>query len=145
MNPTKLRKSYAFVVADTVDISKRDLVGIDTTTGYLTLWDDDAKLLFAGVADDDCEGDGVATVGVDMTGPIMERQVVVSAATIASVGNVVYAPDESSFDMNATSNTHPVGVIVRFHGVEDCDVLLQSMKEYKDLMIMDGILNPPPK
>ena len=143
MNPTKARTNYAFVVADGEEINKRELVGINYTDGYLYPWADDAELIFAGVADQTlAEGDNIETVAVDISGPILARQSVTSATSIACVGASVYASDETTFDLNATSNTLPVGIVVRYHGTEDCDVLLQTLKEYKDLVLMYSLLGP---
>ena len=138
MNPTHQRTNYVFVVANGVTCTKRDLVGIETSTGYLHPWTDDATYLLAGVADDTVVGDATLTCAVDMSGPILENLTVAGATTIAAVGNAVYASGPTTYSLTPTTHANPVGIVIRWRSSGVADVLLQTIKEYKDVMIAEG-------
>jgi len=134
-NPTRSRQGYAFIVANAQTINKRGLVGIESSNGYVYPWADDATYVLAGIAEDTVVGDGTVTVAVDMTGPILENLAVTGATSIAAVGNAVYASGPATYTMTPTTHALPVGVVVRYRSSGIADVLIQTLKEYKDMLI----------
>ena len=129
------RGRNAYVVNDTVQIYTGALVGIDTDTGYLELWADNADYLFKGVAERNVLGDlVVATVPpeaeVNEQGLILVNVSVTGVTAIANVGDDVYATDDDTLTLTPTSNTKPVGHIVRWNSTTFCDVELVTPGEY---------------
>ncbi len=134
----------SYIVQDTVTIYTGDLVGIDSTTGHLQKWADEASIAFVGVAvggnprngpdnDGAVTGDTSASIPPEMNvrlGAIVRQVAVTGASAQTDVGEEVYASDEDTFDQSATTNTQPVGRIIRFHSSTSFDVQLYTPSEY---------------
>ena len=131
------RGRNAYIVGNTTQIRAGSLVGIDTDSGYLELWADDADYVFKGVAERGVLGDTVLAAvppecEVNEQGLILVNVSVAGVTAIASVGAAVYATDDDTLTLTPTSNTKPVGHIVRWNVTTYCDVELVTPGEYLD-------------
>lgn len=131
---TRPRGRNAYVVSDTVQVYAGSLVGINQTTGYLVLWDDAANYLFKGVAERGVLGDTSADVPpeceVNESGMILNNVSVTGASSIANVGDEVYATDDDTLTLTPTTNTKPIGQVVRWLTSTYCDIELFTPDEY---------------
>jgi hypothetical protein len=75
---------------------------------------------------------------VDISGPTLEYVSVAGASGQTNVGERVYASDESTLTLTATSYHYAIGVVVRWHTSTYCDVRLFSFMEY--LAMQRGII-----
>lgn len=111
-------KIKAYPVAASTTIYKGTLVAVNAS-GYLVSISDAANLIFAGVAfekiDNSAGANGDKKCRVEKEG---EHEFVYTGgdATIAKVGQIVYAQDNQSVDEDAllTTNDYQVGVITEF-------------------------------
>ena len=136
----------SYTVKNGITIYAGALVGIDPNSGYLQNWNEDsAAIRFVGLADprlvpttlgvtpDSVLGDTSATdppkCEVNESGPILE-EVAVAGAVQSSVGAPVYASDENTLTMSATSNVGAIGRLAAFRSASDCDVQLFTPNDY---------------
>jgi len=140
------RGRNAYIVKTSEVIYPGALVGVDPNSGYLQAWDSDsAAIRFLGLAEprlvpttlgvtpSSVTGNTAATeppeTDVNESGVILESIAVTSAAQ-TSVGAPVYASDDNTFTVSATSNVGAIGRLVRFVSASDCDVELFTPAEY---------------
>ena len=134
---TRSRGSKSMVVAVSEVIYNGALVGTNAA-GLLINWDDSAATLrFEGIANDGANDSVTGSANleemvVDDTGAIL-RAVTVANVTgdQTDVNSAVYASDENTFDVSATTNTQPIGRIVRFVTATTFDVQLLTSAEYE--------------
>jgi hypothetical protein len=101
-----------------------------STTGYGVIPADTSGFLWGGICQRQVTGDTSATPvpRVEIVrGPMILRDYPVTGATaITDQGDQVYCTDNSTLDKSSTSNTKPVGEILRWNSATKCDVLLYA-------------------
>jgi hypothetical protein len=101
-----------------------------STTGYVVIPADTSGFLWAGIVTRKVTGDtGASPVPkVEyLEGPVILHNYPVTGATAVTDNNdPVYCTDNSTLDKSSTSNTKPVGEILRWLSSTSCDVLLYS-------------------
>lgn len=112
------------------------LIGIDSA-GYAAPWADTSNYNFAGVCMKQVTGDTSASpvpeANVNTSGMILKKVTVTGASGQTDVGVLVYASDDNTFDLSATSNVKAVGRISRYYQSTTCDVDLFTPTEYLGL------------
>jgi len=78
-------------------------------------------------------GDGTDAfeVAVDISGTILENIPVTGLSGQTDVGALVYATDENTFTLSATSNIPAVGVVTRYVSNTSVDVLFFSFEQMR--------------
>ncbi len=117
------------------------LVGIATvgvTDGRLVNWSSGSGALrFIGLAIPNSPT-VVGNAAGSVECPVLEGGVILEDVSVAGadtagaqcVGDPVYASDENTFSLSATSNVGAVGVVDRYKSSTTCDVRLYSKMEY---------------
>lgn len=109
------------------------LLAINTGTGYAVKHADTSGLEWLGVCSRTVTGDTSATPPKKVeviTGPVILRNVAVSGTSaVTHQGDYVYATDDQTLTVSATSNTKPIGIVLKWHVSTTCDVLLFSPQE----------------
>lgn len=119
-----------YPVAASTKIYEGALVGIAAATGYAINLLANTTDFFAGVAYRQCDNSGGAAgdkkvrVRRGNYGKLYV-QVAVTGATQAGVGDTVYATDENTFTMTASTNK-PVGKLAYFESAALCHVRLDT-------------------
>ena len=130
-------QTIAFQLTNSQVIFAGALIGIDTTTGLAVEWFDTANFIFAGIALRGVTGDTTASPGVDVDvncgGMLLKKIPVTGVTAITNVGDLVFASDDNTFDVAATSNVAEVGIITRFYSGTTCDVQLFSLAQYQGM------------
>jgi len=125
----------AFPLTNAVTCYAGSLIGIDDSTGYAVLWADTANYIFAGIALREATGDTsaspVVNVNVNCGGLILKKVAVTGTSAITHVGDKVYATDDNTFDVSATSNVQEIGIITHWYSGTTCDVQLYSLAQYQ--------------
>lgn len=132
----------SYIVKNGIKIYHGALVGTDPNSGYLQNWQQSSGTIrFKGLAmprgarstDGSVTGDTSATpkpeCEVNESGVILEG-ISVTGATQLFVGEPVYATDNNTFTVSATTNVGAVGTLVGFRSSSDCDVQLHTPGEY---------------
>jgi hypothetical protein len=130
----------SYKVKGLVRIYHGALVGVDPNSGYVQNWTSGsaALLRFRGLAmplSDSVLGDTTGATlptpecPVNESGLILEG-VTVTGAVQSSVGKAVYASDENTLTMTATSNVGSIGEVTRFVSSGVADVRLFTPQEY---------------
>jgi hypothetical protein len=129
----------SYIIADGVTLYEGQLVQLES--GYLNHWDETGDFLGILVGGDDRAGDGVI-IGetsdtpppegrVNESGVVLMHVAVAGTATQAKVGDLVFCADSDVANLTLTDTTNPpVGRLVRFRSVSDCDVQLFTPAEY---------------
>lgn len=131
------RGIQSYVVENSEVIYYGALVGLDINTGRLQQWDTDSNLLkFRGIAtpnDSSVTGNSAGTVEcpVDESGRILEQVTVTGVSGQQHVGELVYATDDNTFTLTATTNVGAIGEVVRWYSSTTCDVRLWTPAEYR--------------
>ena len=134
---TRARSQQSYVVENAAVIYHGALVGLDIVTGRLQPWNSDSvSLKFRGVAtpqDDSVTGVAGTTVEcpVDEGGMILHNVGVTGASAQANVGDLVYATDDNTLTLTATTNVGAIGEVVRYITGTSCDVRLWTPAEYR--------------
>lgn len=101
---------------------------MSTATGYVVVPADTANYIWLGIAQRNVLGDTTATPvpkAQISTGPMVLRNYpVTGASSVANQGTYVYCTDNSTLSTSATSNTKPVGQILKWITSTSCDVQL---------------------
>ena len=130
-------QTIAFQLTNAQVIFAGALIGSDTTTGLAVEWFDTANFIFAGIALRGVTGDTTASPVVDVDvncgGMLLKKIPVTGVTAITNVGDLVYASDDNTFDVAATSNVAEVGIITRFYSGTTCDVQLFSLAQYQGM------------
>lgn len=132
----------SYPVRSGVTIYHGALVGLSTvgvTDGRLVNWSSGSGALrFIGLAIPNSPtvvGNAAGSVECPVLegGVILEDVSVTGAESAQNVGDPVYASDENTFTLSATSNVGAVGVVDRYKSGTSCDVRLYSRMEYNAL------------
>jgi hypothetical protein len=103
---------------------------VDTATGYLVAPADTSTFKWAGIVQRNALGDTAASPKVKAqltTGPMVLRNYPVTGTTaITNQFTYVYCTDNATLDINATSNTKPVGHVLKWYTGTTCDVQLYA-------------------
>ena len=130
-------QTIAFQLTNSQVIFAGALIGIDTSTGLAVEWFDTANFIFAGIALRGATGDTTASPVVDVDvncgGMLLKKIPVTGVTAITNVGDLVFASDDNTFDVAATSNVAEVGIITRFYSGTTCDVQLFSLAQYQGM------------
>lgn len=129
----------SYPIADGVTIPEGALVQMQS--GYLNHWDETGQFIGIIVGGDDRLGAGVLTGEtsdtpppegrVDESGVTLMHMPVAGSVTQANVGALVYCADSDPANFTITDTTNPpVGRLVRFRSVSDCDVELFTPAEW---------------
>lgn len=144
------REVNSYPVRNAMKIYYGALVGISTsgvTDGRLVNWSSGSGALrFIGIAiptQSLAIGNAVGTAGevtgnsagtnecvVDESGPLLENVSVTGLNSADDVGDPVYASDENTFTLTATSNVGAVGILARYITGSKGDIQLYSKMEY---------------
>jgi len=130
-------KRNSYPVETSEQIYYGAIVGLDRNTGRIQNLDENSNLLdFIGVAipeNNSVTGISAGTVEcpVDESGLILEQVSVTGVAAQGSVGELVYATDENTFTLTATSNRGAIGRVVRWYSGTTCDVELHTPMSYR--------------
>lgn len=131
--------AFALKIADAVTMIHKRFAGIRgqthaTSQGYADSYDDEAGMIFAGLAKEPAglssgTGDTSATVPPEVTLPltpeILPRYPVTGASSQGDVMKPVYATDNQTLTLTRPSDdAEVVGVITKWHTSTTCDVLL---------------------
>ena len=127
-------QTIAFQLTNSQVVFAGALIGIDTSTGLAVEWFDTANFIFAGIALRGATGDTTASPVVDVDvncgGMLLKKSPVTGVTALTNVGDLVFASDDNTFDVAATSNVAEVGIITRFYSGPTCDVQLFSLAQY---------------
>lgn len=143
-NPEEINR---YPVRNGVTIYYGALVGLSTvgvTDGRLVNWSSGSGALrFLGIAIPHGTADAPSTVTgnsggsveceVYEGGPTLENISVTGATSQQTEGDPVYASDENTFTLSATSNVSAVGRVARWRSSGKADVQLYSAMEYNAL------------
>lgn len=130
----------SYQVLNTEKIYNGALVLLDQDSGYLRNVDDlsGTNDLFVGIAiprDESVTGDTSASpvveCPVDESGLTLEGVAVTGAAAVTDNGAPVYATDENTFTLTATSNIGSIGSVKRWITGTTCDVQLFTANQYR--------------
>ncbi len=117
-------------VTNAVQVYAGGFYMMSITTGYVVVPADTAAYVWLGIAQRNALGDTSATPPVKAqftTGPTVLRNYPVTGVTaVTNQGDYVYCTDNSTLDVSATSNTKPVGSILKWYSGTTCDVQLFS-------------------
>jgi hypothetical protein len=124
-----------------------ETVGLGTDMGYLVAWNDSSgQVIWKGLAippGDSVTGSTSASpvveCGVDESGAELLQVTVTGAASIANVGDTVFASDDATLTLTTTSNVGPVGYVTRYHSSTTCDVKLYTPQEHRALETIDNV------
>lgn len=130
-------QTIAFQLTNSQVVFAGALIGIDTSTGLAVEWFDTANFIFAGIALRGATGDTTASPVVDVDvncgGMLLKKIPVTGVTALTNVGDLVFASDDNTFDVAATSNVAEVGIITRFYSGTTCDVQLFSLAQYQGM------------
>lgn len=133
---TAARGLEAEVVANTTVIFAGAIVAI-TSAGFATNWADTSGNVLAGLAEGGATGDTSATppteITINTSGPIIKNVAVTGSTGQTDVGALVFASDENTYDLSATSNVKAVGAVTRYYSGTHCDVRIFTPAEYQAL------------
>jgi len=100
-----------------------------STDGYAQNWGPDVtgEMIFVGMAritdqnsgdgtDDKVTGDGTLEIEVDISGPIIKNATVAGLDNINDVCDVVYASDDNTLTLTATTGSTEIGIVTRYSG-----------------------------
>jgi hypothetical protein len=130
---------HAYRIANGVTLYEGQLVQLES--GYLNHWDETGQFLGILIGGASRANDGVI-IGetsdaippegyVDESGLILMHVAVGGTPTIADVGALVWCADSDTANLTKTDTTDPpVGRLVRFRSVTDCDVQLFTPTEW---------------
>ena len=129
------RENLAYVLTTAVTAYSGALLGLDMATGLAVLWSDTAGVLFLGLNLAKKIGNAAGTppieVEVNCTGPVEKKATVSGVASIANVGDLVYATDDNTLTLTPTINVGPIGEVTRWYVGTTCDVKLFTPDEYR--------------
>lgn len=115
--------------------------GVTSSEGYLDTWTDGTdQLVFCGVAKitdqnsstgtgDKLTGDGTIECGVDISGVILKNVPVTGSSAVDDVGDPVYASDDNTLTLTATSGANEIGFVTRYQSSGYADVHLFSASQ----------------
>lgn len=144
---TKPRGQPSYKVANGVTIYTGALVGLNAS-GYLDNWDNEAGMLFKGLAiggnpgingsganESSVTGNTSATrppeMLVDESGKILKSQTVTGVSAQGDESDKVFASDENTFTLTPTTNVKAVATVQRWHSSTTADIKLMTPGEYE--------------
>lgn len=115
------------IVVNATQLYAGSYVGIVSGSGHVSTFSDTAGLEPLGFAMEKVLGDTSVSgdedrVSVNIGGGTVKSIAVTGAGATNDTGEPVYATNDNTFTLTATSNTPAVGVIERFHSGTTCDV-----------------------
>lgn len=127
------RQNLAYELTNAVVAFSGALIGLDMATGRAVLWSDSAGVLFLGLNLTKKTGDTTNHVEAEIncSGPVEKKASVSGVASIANVGDLVYATDDNTLTLTPTVNVGPIGEITRWYVSTTCDVKLFTPDEYR--------------
>lgn len=130
------RSQEFHVVKNGITLYSGALVGLDRSVGRVTTWADDLNYLFLGIAKPETTsklGVSGATVfcPVDTSGSIIRKVAVTGVTALTDLGKRVYASDDNTLTLTASTKALHVGVIIRWYSSTTCDVRLLTPAEYE--------------
>lgn len=132
-----LSGSGSYPIENGETIYHGSLVGIDINTGRIQRWNTNSNALkFLGVStsnENSLDGNAAGTIEglVDESGLTLEQVAVTGVSGQQMVGELVYATDDNTFTLTATSNVGAIGRVKRWYSSTTADVELWTPAEYR--------------
>ena len=138
----------SYKIADGVKIYAGALVGLNTNTGYLDKWQDNAYFVFLGLANNNAAVVGETSDSpmpeclVNEEGVVLTNVSVTGVTAVTNTGDLVYATDDNTLTLSANVHVYAIGKIVRWISSTYCDVQLFTPNEYLGVSAGSFPLNP---